>query len=200
MLVSLAINHDKRNSNLNLHGCREEVEISEDGLRFIKTYADTTHELWKSLANDSEGTEIIVDAKEEVLKGVWVTLGGNFHSDIDDSTNLELNHSLYYISASGVPIMDFKTALNTEHVNDYMVCDTIEQALEYWKGAVENPDHKYVISLMPVQKKNEPSTDGWRWHKWGEYIGTQNPQCEYLFDEPEIEKIYCANIYNVEEI
>ena len=31
---------------------------------------------------------------------------------------------------------------------------------------------------------------GWRWHKWGPYIGTQDPQCEYLADEPEIKEVF----------
>lgn len=197
MLVSMKTNHEEYNSNTSFHGCREEVDVSPEGLVFIKTYADTTHEWWSSCGN---GEEILVDAKEEVQKGVWVTLGGNFHSDISDCINLKNNHSLFYISATGVPIMDLKTAINTERVSEYMVCDNVEQALEYWKGAVENPDHKYVISLMPVRKKDEPESDGWRWHKWGQYIGTQNAQCEYLFDEPEVEVVYCAHIYNVEEI
>lgn len=200
MLVSMKIDSEEYNSNKELHGCREDVEVSEDGLLFIKTYADTNHEWWKSFSEGNAGGEILVDAKEEVQKGVWVTLGGNFHSDISDCTNLKNNHSLYYISASGVPIMDLKTALNTERVAEYMVCDSVEQAVEYWKGAIENPDHKYVIALMPVRKSDEPDTDGWRWHKWGEYIGTQKPQCEYLFDEPEIDMVYCAHIYNVEEV
>lgn len=197
MLVSMKTEHEEYNANKELHGCRDDVEISPEGLVFIKTYADTSHDWWKSYAED--GAEILVDAKEEVQKGVWVTLGGNFHSDISNSTNL-MNNNLYYISDSGVPIMDLKTALNTERVSEHMVCDSVEQALEYWKGAVENPDHKYVIALMPVRKKDEPESDGWRWCKWGQYIGTQNAQCEYLFDEPEIEVVYCAHIYNVEEI
>jgi hypothetical protein len=36
----------------------------------------------------------------------------------------------------------------------------------------------------------------WRWHKWGEYIGTKNPQHEYLYDEDEsIQEVFCYHIY-----
>ena len=200
MLVSMKSNHEEYNNNTSFHGCREEVEVSSDGLVFIKTYADTSHEWWAAFAED--GAEILVDAKEEVQKGVWVTLGGNFHSDISDSINLKNNHSLWYVSDDGVPICDLKAtqATRPEQRAEYMVCDNVEQALEYWKGAIENPVHKYVIALMPIKKANEPEKDGWRWHKWGAYIGSQNPQCEYIVDEPEIDMVYCAHIYNVEEV
>lgn len=197
MLVSLKTNHEEYNKETHFHGCREEVEVSDDGLVFIKTYADTSHEWWAAFAND--GAEILVDAKEEVQKGVWITLGGNFHNDISDCINLKNNHSLWFVSSDGVPISELK-GTRPDQLAEYMVCDNVEQALEYWKGAVENPDHKYVIALMPIKKSDEPETDGWRWHKWGKYIGTQKPQCEYMFDEPEIEMVYCAHIYNVEEI
>lgn len=29
------------------------------------------------------------------------------------------------------------------------------------------------------------------------YIGIQNPQYEYLYDEEDIEKVYCYHIYEV---
>jgi hypothetical protein len=46
-----------------------------------------------------------------------------------------------------------------------------------------------------VIKANQSHEGGWRWHKWGEYIGKYEPQYEYLYDEPEIEKVYVYHIY-----
>lgn len=198
MLVSVKMDHDEYNSKTAFHGCREVVELNDEGLALIKTYADTSHEWWTPYAD--QGAEILVDAKEEVQKGVWVTLGGNFHSDISNSTNLRDNHLYGNITVDGVPVTDIRTALDNDCVSEYMVCDNVQQAVEYWKCAIENPVHKYVIALMPVRKKDQSESDGWRWCKWGKYIGTQNSQCEYLFDEPEIDVVYCAHIYNVEEI
>ncbi len=34
-------------------------------------------------------------------------------------------------------------------------------------------------------------------HKWGGYIGKHKPQCEYIYDEPEIEKVYVYHIYEL---
>ena len=37
----------------------------------------------------------------------------------------------------------------------------------------------------------------WRWHKWGPYIGTKEPKCEYLYDEPEIDKVVIFELYEI---
>ncbi len=81
----------------------------------------------------------------------------------------------------------------------YGVCDNWEQIFErvpelkYYKESKEN----FVIFLCEHNKKNQPERGGWRWHKWGEYIGDQNPQCEYLHDEPEIERVYSFHISRI---
>ena len=65
------------------------------------------------------------------------------------------------------------------------VADDIEQIKEYYKEEVEDAEKKYCLALTPVwqEKENKGKGGGWRWHKWGEYIGKLNPQCEYLDDE-----------------
>ena len=67
----------------------------------------------------------------------------------------------------------------------YGVADNIDQIKEYYKEEVEDKETNYSISLTPVwqEKENQGKGGGWRWHKWGEYIGNLNPQCEYLDDE-----------------
>jgi len=44
------------------------------------------------------------------------------------------------------------------------------------------------LVLTPVARRFE-KPDGWRWRKFGPYIGTRTPRAEYLADEPEIEEI-----------
>ena len=80
----------------------------------------------------------------------------------------------------------------------YGVADNIEQVLElynknefgYFKG-----NHVILYSEV-IKNPNEPCS-GWRWHKWGEYIGTQKPRCEYLNDEPEIDRVITFSIVKV---
>ena len=77
----------------------------------------------------------------------------------------------------------------------YGVADNIEQVIEFYN---DNQDTiffgNHVISCFEVKKSSDC---GWRWHKWGPYIGIERPQCEYLADEPVIEKVVCFSIYKV---
>lgn len=65
------------------------------------------------------------------------------------------------------------------------VADNIEQIKEFYKKQIKDKKNKYAIAVTPVyqDKENKFKGGGWRWHKWGKYIGKLNPQCEYLDDE-----------------
>ncbi|AGO48374.1 hypothetical protein Phi10:1_gp033 [Cellulophaga phage phi10:1] len=63
------------------------------------------------------------------------------------------------------------------------VADNIEQIKEYYKEEVSDKTKKYAICVTPVWQDEQSEKGGWRWHKWGEYIGKLNPKCEYLYDE-----------------
>ena len=76
----------------------------------------------------------------------------------------------------------------------YGVCDGIENLLEVIPE-LTSTDREFVVLLHKIAKKNQPNEGGWRWHKWGDYIGTQTPTTEYIYDEPEIEVVYCYHIY-----
>lgn len=79
-------------------------------------------------------------------------------------------------------------------VEPYGVCDSYEQIIEACPE-LSAEGRAFVITLTPVYRNNQPKSGGWRWHKWGTYIGKHTPTAEYLHDEPEIEKIYCYHIY-----
>lgn len=81
---------------------------------------------------------------------------------------------------------------------DYGVCDNYKQVLEHYKELLSDVNKNYVIGLSTVNRKDQPEGDGWRWHKWGEYIGTQNPQHEYIYDDTHIDTVYCYHIYEIE--
>lgn len=56
----------------------------------------------------------------------------------------------------------------------------------------------YLIGLSTVNRKDEPEGGGWRWGKWGKYIGTQKPQHEYIYNDTHIDTVYCYHIYEIE--
>ena len=76
----------------------------------------------------------------------------------------------------------------------YGVCDTPEQVVMRY-GLDELPG-KFVVTFVRIRKDEEPQRDGWRWHKWGPYIGTQHPRCEYIADEPDIQEVFTFHIHN----
>lgn len=84
----------------------------------------------------------------------------------------------------------------------YGVADSLEQIAEYIKPI---QDKNIFVLATPIRKEEQPEWGGekpewggWRWHKWGQYIGKQSPQCEYLYDEPIIELVYVFRIYEAE--
>lgn len=79
-------------------------------------------------------------------------------------------------------------------VGPFGVCDDVEQLLAACPE-LEAAGREFVVTVTLIRKADEPSDGGWRWHKWGEYIGTQDPRCEYIHDELKIEEVLCFHIY-----
>ena len=84
------------------------------------------------------------------------------------------------------------------YVSTYGVADNVEQIKNHYLPLLDNSKN-YCIGISIVKKSEQESWGGWRWHKWGEYIGEQNPQCEYLYNEPEIEEVMVYSIILLEE-
>lgn len=78
------------------------------------------------------------------------------------------------------------------------VVDTPEQLLEL-APFLETDERQFVISFTLIDASEQPAYGGWRWHKWGPYIGNFEPKTEYIYDEPEIEKVYVYHIYEVDQ-
>jgi len=98
------------------------------------------------------------------------------------------------------PFFDYETfpeALGTHPVHwlePYGVCDTAQQVLDIYPILQKDEDRAFIVMFTPVLKVNQSSDGGWRWHKWGSYIGKENPECEYLYNE-DIEGVFVYHIY-----
>ena len=94
---------------------------------------------------------------------------------------------------------DLKIWFKDLHSTDvYGVCDNAQQILDH-HPVLASSDKHFVVGLVEHRKEWE-GEEGWRWHKWGSYIGTKKPQAEYLIDEPDIEIIYSYNVYEIREV
>lgn len=80
----------------------------------------------------------------------------------------------------------------------YGLCDNAEQVIKKYPEIVES-EKPYVIILRPFFREYEPAEQGFRYHKWGEYIGTQELRNEYLYDDEHVEYVCAFTIYEIEE-
>jgi hypothetical protein len=87
--------------------------------------------------------------------------------------------------------------LNETLPNDYGICDYPEQVIEKFPILLEM-ENRYAIFFTPIRKEDQ-TENGWRWHKWGEYIGNQEPTTEYLYDEPLIEEVLIYRIHELKQ-
>jgi len=138
--------------------------------------------------------------------GVYVNCGFNFNHVIKDGEILN-EYPDYWPIPDYDPTWDSKStpevrmaflqeqAENNTFFGSYGVADSIEQVLEKYKPYVDDPKNHFCFAFTEVRKDQQPARWGWRWHKWGEYIGIQEPQCEYLYDEPIIESAWVFHVF-----
>lgn len=115
----------------------------------------------------------------EIEKGIYLTPSFSFGNSIVDKKE------------------DYFEFYNYD-LSPYGVCDTIDQVKERYEKWLNHPDYKFCVSFTKVVKSEQSPQGGWRWHKWGEYIGSKNPKMEYLYDEDEtIQEVYCYHVYQI---
>lgn len=129
---------------------------------------------------------------------------GIYQCNID--FNFGLNEFMEFDPEKGMFRIPFEQAYEsfrpTYHKAQYGVADSVEQLKEYFREEIQDPDRKYFLTLTPVfqDKENKGKGGGWRWHKWGEYIGNLNPRCECLDDEDfgdDFQYVICFHLYEL---
>lgn len=98
---------------------------------------------------------------------------------------------------------EFHIVGNWEHIDDkeverrlqsYGVVDDVDNLLSLYDFDAD--PRRLAILMTPVFKKHQPSSGGWRWHKWGPYYGSHEPKYEYLYDE-DIDMVYVYHVYQI---
>lgn len=133
---------------------------------------------------DEQVREILTEHKELEL-GVYQLADHNIPDDLDEEYHQFIRWTIEDLQEG-------------RHFSEYGVCDNYHQVLEKYPFLKED-SKQYVVTVCSVKKCHQSPSGGWRWHKWGEYIGTQNPQHEYLYDEDHIEEVFCYHIYKRKE-
>lgn len=87
------------------------------------------------------------------------------------------------------------THYSTHPLGSYGVADNYTQVLARYASVLMHPEYDLVFEYRPVRKADQPEEGGWRWHKWGEYIGTHQPSQEYLYDEKDIDELITFHVH-----
>lgn len=140
---------------------------------------------------------ITVEAYREIEPGIYET-DLNFEYIINSYSDVEIKGMYGYLDKKGKPIErdDINLKNYDQHMDCYGVADNVKQIKKHYKEAIES-ENDIVITVTEIRKSDQPEEGGWRWHKWGKYIGKQKPQHEYLADEENIESVYIYHVYGV---
>lgn len=144
---------------------------------------------------------MLVNVPISILKNPITTMVARIHNRPDGVKRLskglyEIGHwNFEFVSAQALeqyPELD-------GDFEPYGVCDTPEQLIEKapW---IEKSERKFCVSFVHIKKCDQSHDGGWRWKKWGSYIGDQSPEYEYLYHESNIESVYTFHIYEVKEV
>lgn len=111
---------------------------------------------------------------------------------------------MYGLCDNASQVVDLYNALfmGSEYHGDPDFIESWKRTKEWQMHAIErHPDDKWVQRQSNFWHGNHviilyPMGD-FRWHKWGQYLGEFEPQCEYFSEEEGIEGVYAFDIFKV---
>lgn len=166
---------------------------------------------WTLITKDNYPEDIILeeDSKDLDITGIYMS-DLNGHYDIEGLTNFnevdefELIDKYKFFPMNGVSdnALQVKNYLN-KIINIYLNGTSKDEYFFEGQGLfnlIKNePNYQFILLLTPIINNHDKSSwGGWRWHKWGEYIGKHNPQYEYLDHESGIDYVLVWKLCPVE--
>lgn len=130
-----------------------------------------------------------------VSTGVFETFGFSTSNFLESILGAE-TYIFQTMEKLGITEFHDKVKYMNNHSEYYGVADNWEQVLKVKKEFVKSKD-KFIMTFFTINREDEPSSGGWRWHKWGEYIGSQNPQHEYIYDDKHIDSIIVYHFHRI---
>lgn len=167
---------------------------------------------WTLITKENYPGDIILeeDSKNLDITGIYMS-DLNGHYDIEELTDFnevdefKLIDKYKFFPMSGVSdnASQVKNYLN-KIINIYL--NGTSKDVYFFEGQglfnlIKNePNYKFILLLTPIINNHDTSLwGGWRWHKWGEYIGKHNPQYEYLDHETGIDYVLVWKLCIVKE-
>lgn len=186
---------------------KEEGSIEDLGLDYYRN----KFKEWTLITKDNYPEDIILeeDSKDLDITGIYMS-DLNGHYDIEGLTNFnevdefELIDKYKFFPMSGVSdnASQVKNYLN-KIINIYLKGTSEDEYFFEGQGLfnlIKNePNYQFILLLTPIINSHDKSSwGGWRWHKWGEYIGKHTPQYEYLDHENGIDYVLVWKLCPVE--
>lgn len=137
------------------------------------------------------------------ITGIYLTHLNGDH-DIDELTN----HRTLQFSEEPVHLYCWGVSDNATQAKKYIdeCIEAYQQGLDYegdgdffqgkqlvqFMQAIEeeNREYGFVLLLTPIVNEHNHEWGGWRWHKWGEYLGHHQIEHEYLNDEDGVDFVF----------
>ena len=123
---------------------------------------------------------VTIDPARRLSQGVYQSQHWNFGLEFRGSQSYELDY----------PDLG-------DDLDSIGVCDSPQQLITLLPALVTTGPGRYAISVVRLDRDDQEPKGGWRWHKWGAYVGSQSPQCEYLADEPLVETVWTYHVYSL---
>ena len=165
---------------------------------------------WK-LINSENYSNLILEEDDPDLDttGIYMeALNARHHIErLTDYTTVNPMGDKYLYTANLRGVADNATQVirHLENsVKTYLFGNDLED--DFWLGRalvkmIElYPDYKLVLLMTPHVNTKDCSWGGWRWHKWGEYIGVHEPRHEYLSCEKRIDYVLSYDLEIVKKI
>jgi hypothetical protein len=159
---------------------------------------------WYSKHDDTINNIILEEDDPNMdITGVYMTHLNGDH-DIDGLTN----HRTLQFHEEPVNLYSWGVSDNANQVKKYIdeCIDAYQYGHEYngvgdfFQGKQlvqfmqameeENREYGFVLLLTPIVNEHNHAWGGWRWHKWGEYIGHHKIEHEYLNDEEGVDFVF----------
>lgn len=159
---------------------------------------------WYSKHDDTINNIILEEDDPNMdITGVYMT-----HLNGDHDINGLTNHRTLQFHEEPVHLYSWGVSDNANQVKKYIdeCIDKYQYGHEYngvgdfFQGKQlvqfmqameeENREYGFVLLLTPIVNEHNHTWGGWRWHKWGEYIGHHKIEHEYLNDEEGVDFVF----------
>lgn len=161
---------------------------------------DELYKPYTAIKQATDKRKVLEDDTRTDFKGCYWA-GLNPENLVDYATNYTVyrrypaSSLAYGVSDNATQVLDnLEQALETYLTKD-STHDFFGRGKRLYKFLTTNPEAVYFIRFCPIFNHHDGTSGGWRWHKWGRYLGKHTPQCEYLDEETNIDYVLLWHLY-----